>query len=84
MDSDKAGGLAAGLLIGVAVGAGFGLLYAPKSGRKTRKEIQKQALGLKEHADEFISNVKERDAEFCKAIREGTENYRREMLAKMK
>ena len=82
MDRGQITGLAAGVLVGAAIGAGLGLLYAPQSGRKTRKELQRQALEMKERTDDLVSKIKERDEEFCRAIKQGAEDYRREILAK--
>lgn len=51
--------------VGALIGAGVALLYAPHSGKETRKLIAKQAKLLKdktqetvEHAQEFINNRK--------------------------
>lgn len=41
-------------LVGLGVGAGLGMLFAPKSGDKTRKE-------LKDKYDEFVNSLKEID-----------------------
>lgn len=46
-------------LIGAGVGAGLGILFAPKSGSETRKE-------LKEKFDEMIHKLKDVDAEDVK------------------
>lgn len=46
-------------LTGAAVGAGLGLLFAPKEGSQTRKE-------LKAKIDEMIANLKEVDKEEVK------------------
>ena len=48
------------LLAGVVVGAGLGLLFAPKSGDETRRE-------LKAKLDEFVQHLKEIDPEEVKA-----------------
>lgn len=82
MDKKTIGGLAGGILAGAAIGAGLALLYAPQSGRKTRKELQKQASEMRARADEFISEIKEKDEAFRRAIKQGADEYRREMLAK--
>lgn len=55
----KKGGLLK-FLTGAAVGASLGLLFAPKEGSKTRKE-------LKAKIDEMIANLKEVDKEEVKA-----------------
>lgn len=47
------------LFAGAAIGAGLGVLFAPKKGCETRKE-------LKEKLDELVSKVKETDAEEIK------------------
>ncbi len=48
------------LLAGVLVGAGLGVLFAPKSGDETRKE-------LKAKLDEFVNQVKNIDVDEVKA-----------------
>jgi len=75
--------IAAGVLAGAVVGAGVALLFAPQSGLKSRREIQKRADEMKAKADQFVADIKQRDAEFCKAVREGADNYRKEMTAKI-
>ncbi len=47
------------LLAGIAVGAGLGILFAPKSGEETRK-------ALKAKLDEFVKQVKEIDIDEVK------------------
>ena len=84
MDRRIVRGIVAGVLAGGAVGAGLALLLAPQSGRKTRKEIQNRADDLRERADKFVAEIKERGEAFMKAVREGTDNYRKEMMAKIR
>ena len=43
-------GLIMGTIIGAAIGAGMVLLFAPRSGRETRKLIAQGARGVKEKA----------------------------------
>ena len=76
-------GIVGGVLAGAIVGAGLALLFAPQPGRKTRKEIVKRADEIKARADNFVANIKERDEAFCKAVKEGADNYRKEMMAKI-
>lgn len=39
-----------GVVIGGLVGAGFGILFAPKSGKQTREQIRNSAQGVLEKA----------------------------------
>lgn len=52
------------LITGAAIGAGFGLLYAPDSGEKTRKRLQKDAKDAQDRFykkyNETTSNLSER------------------------
>jgi gas vesicle protein len=83
MDRGTTKGIVAGVLTGAAVGAGLALLFAPQPGRKTRKEMMKRADDFKARADNFVANIKERDEAFFKAVKEGADNYRKEMIAKI-
>ncbi len=70
-------GIAIGLIAGAAIGAGLGLLYAPQSGKKTRKEIIDRAGDLGE-------TVKKRAEDFGSAVSENAEKYRRKMMETIK
>jgi len=56
--------LATGLLIGAFVGVTAGILFAPKPGRETRKEIADKAADavdqLRETVSELVSDLQER------------------------
>jgi gas vesicle protein len=62
------------LLAGVAIGAGLGILFAPKSGKETRKE-------LKEKMDELINKAKNIDK---KEVKENIEKKIEEIKAELK
>ncbi len=47
------------LLIGAAVGAGVALLYAPKSGKETRKLIRRKAEDAKDKIVETSGQIKD-------------------------
>gem|GEM_PF-143431 len=57
----EVGGGAGALFLGLAIGAGLALLFAPKSGEETRRDIERQARRARERAsefaDEFSNNV---------------------------
>jgi len=56
-------------VIGAALGAGLGLLFAPASGRDTRKKIGRGLEDLKERAEEQID-------ELAEGLQEGKERIR--------
>lgn len=45
------------LLVGAAVGAGLGLLFAPKSGEETRADLGKRIARLREAADDALGGL---------------------------
>jgi gas vesicle protein len=61
-DYTNGGGLSTGtaLLVGMAVGAGIALLYAPRSGRETRQQLSTGANRLRERANDAYSTVSTR------------------------
>ncbi|APV44443.1 YtxH-like protein [Dehalogenimonas formicexedens] len=59
MSNDSSGNFALGLLLGVAVGVGIGLLYAPQNGSATRSMLKEKAVELSERAEEFAENVRD-------------------------
>lgn len=59
MSKDKKKSGLGGFLVGAAIGAGLGILFAPKKGSETRRE-------LKEKLDELATKVKGIDADEVK------------------
>lgn len=59
MSNGSSGNFALGLLLGVAVGVGIGLLYAPQPGSATRSMLKEKAAELSERAEEFAENVRD-------------------------
>lgn len=50
-------GILAGLLVGGLVGAGVMLLLAPQSGKKTRAQIRKKSLNLRDQTTEAVEDA---------------------------
>lgn len=68
IDTSFIGTLVAGLLIGT----GIGILFAPQSGRKTIKEIERWGRRTKDLAWDFQENLKENVNDFIEEITEVT------------
>ena len=58
MSKKSAGHFALGAVLGAALGAIGGLLFAPKSGKETRKDIAKKAGEAKDFVDEKTDDAK--------------------------
>ena len=83
MSNDTMGGVVLGVIAGAAIGLGIGLLYAPQSGRRTRRDLQKQAHQFRERAENFGEQVRERAEETGEAVKKSAEKYRHDMLSKL-
>ena len=61
MDNDTRYVLLAGLslMVGVVLGTGFGLLMAPQSGSRTRRQLKNMMEDASERAGEFADDAKE-------------------------
>lgn len=55
---EQEGGSVKWLLLGAAVGAGLALLFAPKPGKELRRDLTRQIRGLKDLADETLTELK--------------------------
>lgn len=58
------------LLIGLGVGAAFGLLLAPKSGRQLRKDLRRSYDGALETVSDWTDEAKDR---FEEAVEKGSD-----------
>ena len=66
--------------IGAVIGAGIALLYAPQSGKETRKLLAQKAKQLREKAQVTVENaqefIKDGKADFAAAFDSGKETAR--------
>jgi len=61
------------LVAGGIIGAGIALLYAPQSGRRTRRDITRGARKVKMRADEAVEDLGETMAELVETVGDKTE-----------
>ncbi|MCW5313286.1 YtxH domain-containing protein [Nostoc sp. KVJ3] len=57
MSNNRSGGFIGGLMLGATIGALTGLLVAPRTGRETRKILQKSANAIPELAEDLSTSV---------------------------
>jgi gas vesicle protein len=83
--------VAAAFLVGGLVGAAFALLYAPKSGRETRKDIAKTAKKIKKESvhlvedaidsiNDFTGDMKDKVEEIIERGRDLSDSAKREVV----
>jgi gas vesicle protein len=63
--SDQIEGFVKGIIIGGLIGAAIGILYAPQSGRKTRRDIER-------NAEELLTKAQK---EYDAALKKGSKAY---------
>lgn len=89
--SDDTKTIAGAFLLGGLIGAGIALLYAPKSGRETRKDISKAARRVKRDAvelvedtiqsvDEFVGTVKDQATDIIERGVELSDSAKKEVI----
>jgi gas vesicle protein len=91
MRTDETTRIASAFLAGGLIGAGIALLYAPKSGRQTRKDISRAARSIKrdttelvedtiESVNDFVGDVKERASDIIERGVELSETAKKEIV----
>ncbi len=71
---DNATKIGGAFLLGGVIGAVIALLYAPRSGKETRKDISKTARRIKNNAVDLIEETIEDVNEFADNLKEKTED----------
>lgn len=61
-------------IAGLAVGAGLALLFAPRTGEETRRELQRRAKRVGDQAQELVSEVTESVGQTLSQARESVES----------
>lgn len=67
-ENDKFGYFASGIIIGAVIGSVFGILYAPDSGKRTRKRIQRKS---DEVLDDAVAYAKQSRDKAEKIVEDG-------------
>lgn len=65
-------------LLGVAVGAGLALLYAPQSGEETRADLRRGARRLRRKVRDAAEGVQESAEEFTRGARRAADGFVRD------
>jgi gas vesicle protein len=73
---DGGGSFLMGLLAGTVLGAGLGMLFAPKAGAEVRKQISEQANRLRSTANETYTQASERVSQIVDRGREAYDRAR--------
>ena len=71
-NGSQLGGFIAGVLAGGLAGAGAMLLLAPQSGKRTRTQIQRRSLELKDQATDAVDDAVAQTRDTSRRIRAGT------------
>jgi gas vesicle protein len=61
-------------VLGAAIGAGLALLFAPRTGEETRRELQRQARKMGDQAQDFVSEVTESVSNTFQSAKEKVES----------
>lgn len=72
MSEKNSSGLALAFILGGLIGAALGVLYAPSSGKETRKKIKNISGEVIDNASEFIEDVKGKTASVVENLKEKT------------
>ena len=79
IESDSGGGIK-WFLLGAAVGAGLGLLFAPQSGERTRRELAARGRRLKSQAEDVVEDVTEELQNRGRKIRDTVEEFAEDVV----
>jgi len=72
-DTNK-GDFLVGLLVGSALGAALGLLYAPHSGDETRDTIKRKGIEIKDSAADVYDQVKDQTTTIASQVKDSAAN----------
>lgn len=79
LEDDSGSGLK-WFVLGAALGAGIGLLFAPKSGARTRRDLARRGRKLRARAERGLDDITEKVQERGRQIRETVEELADEVV----
>lgn len=62
-------------LVGLAIGAGVALLFAPRSGRATRRDIKRRAIKVRDVAEQTVTDVRDNVVDTFERARQRVEDH---------
>ena len=62
-------------IAGIAIGAGLALLFAPRTGEETRRDLQRRARRVGDQAQDFVSEVTESVSQRLNEARSSVETH---------
>jgi gas vesicle protein len=77
------GSIAAGVLIGVAVGGVLGILFAPKSGEALREDLEDALDNLKAQTEKTIDDLRENITRSVEAGRDAYSQKKQELTSQL-
>ena len=84
MDRDRVADVVLMFLAGIAVGAAVGLLTAPQSGKKTRRQIARKAEDAQTYIEELGEELMEKGRELMDRGRDMAEGKIKELGSKVR
>lgn len=60
-------------LVGLAIGAGVALLFAPRSGRATRRDIKRRAMRVRDNVEQTVTDVRDNVVDRFEQARQAVE-----------
>jgi gas vesicle protein len=81
-ERNSSGDVILALVLGGIIGATAGILFAPASGKETRKKLKNMSDDLEEKAEGFVGEAKEKVAHFAHDAREKAEGFAGEVRSK--
>jgi gas vesicle protein len=80
--SSNTGNTIVALLTGAAIGAGFGLLYAPQSGKETRDQLKDEAKKAKEKLGKEYEELSGQVTEYATSAKDKFEKRVNKLFSK--